>query len=56
MKIVTIGLPLELFHLLREAIGWNASEQPELGKHLYRMVEEVRCNLKVIEHSEAPVM
>jgi hypothetical protein len=53
MKIVTIGFPLEFFHLLREAIGWNASEQPELRKHLDCMVEEIRCNLKVIERSEA---
>src|SRR5512132_2552612 len=32
MKIVTIGFLLEFFHLLRETIGWNASEHPELRK------------------------
>jgi hypothetical protein len=53
MKIVTIEFLLEFFHLLRETIGWNASEQPELRKHLDCMVEEIRCNLKVIERSEA---
>ena len=53
MKIVTIGFLLEFFHLLRETIGWNASEQPELRKHLDCMVEEIRCNLKVVERSEA---
>ncbi len=53
MKIVTVRLPLESLRLLRDAIGWNASKQPELRKHLDRVVEEIRCNLKIIERSEA---
>ena len=50
---MAIWLPLEFPHLLREAILWNVPEQLKLSKHLDRMVEEVGCNLKVVERSEA---
>ena len=50
---MAIRLPLEFPHLLREAVLWNAPEELKLSKHLDRMVEEVGCNLKVIERSEA---
>lgn len=53
MKVVTIRLLLVLLRFRREAIVWNASEQLELRKHFDCMVEEVRCNLKVVERSEA---
>jgi hypothetical protein len=53
LEVVTIRLLLEFLHLLCEAIGWNESEQLKLRKHFDRMVEEVPCNLKVVERSEA---
>jgi len=50
---VAVWPPLEVPHLLRKAIVWNASEQLKLGKQFDRVVEEVRGDLKVVECREA---
>src|SRR6266498_595404 len=53
MEVVAIRLLLVLLHFRHEAIVLKASEQLELRKHFDRMVEEVRCNLEIVERSEA---
>jgi hypothetical protein len=53
IEVMTIRLPLKFRHFVREAIVRDAPEQLKLSKHFNRVVEEIRCNLQVVERCEA---